>query len=260
MSPLEFYYNGNHPNPLLKEGHENHNKSIQKIEDILTRAHVNFDIVTRKELSNEFVSNYDTVISAGGDGTVIAVAAYNRDKSQLNLRTECHSIGALCQIDLEKSLENFLEGNYKIQNWTRADVFLNGNFVGRTLNEVCLSEKLRFDKYSKYFLSYLDKDSKLKVEEEQGGSGLIIATGTGSTAWPAAFKPFPRESDYFAFKTLLLHNGKIDSGFASDLYVIYKGHEGKFSIDTIDYDFPKDAILELKISEYSLRVIVPKIK
>jgi NAD kinase len=257
MSAYEYYYKFKSADPLLKEGHEGHSKSVEQIEEILRNHGKQFDVVTRDALSEEFVSKYDSVISAGGDGTVIAVASYNKDKPQLNLKSEKHSIGALCQEDIQKSLENFLSGNYHIQNWTREDIFLDGKLVARASNEVCIGEKLRFDKYSKYKISYIDKNSGLGLEEEQGGSGVIVVTGTGSTAWPAVFEPFPRDSSYFKFKTLLLHNGKTDSAEVLTLNLEYRGHEGKFSIDTLEHNLPRNSLLKIRVSENPLRVIIP---
>jgi hypothetical protein len=259
MSPLEYYYGGKSIDPLLNAGHENHNDCINKLEKILQEKDVEFKIITRKELSGALVEDYNFIVSAGGDGTVIAVAAYNKNKPQLNIKSEEHSIGALCQKDMESSLIAVLSGNYSVENWNRAEVILDGNFIGRALNEICVGEKLRFDKYSKYLLNYSERLSNKNYEEEQGGSGIVIVTGTGSTAWPSAFEPFSRQSSYFKFKTILIHSGKIDSGEAEDLSLIYKGHEGKFSIDTVEYNFPRNSVLEIKKSDFPLKVIIPNI-
>jgi len=257
MSALEYYYDGNHKSKIIKESDKCHNQSIQKIKRILKRAGSKFDVVTRKELSEENVSNYDAVISAGGDGTVIAVAAYNLNVPQLNLKTDSRSVGALCQKDIEKTLESFLSGKYKIEKWQRQDVYLDGKFMGRASNETCVGERLRFDKLAKYKLIFLDTESGLIKQETQSGSGIIIVTGTGSSAWPTALKTYQRNSPYFEFRTLLLHSGIIGQGKANYVGMDYKGHEGKFSIDTKEFDLPRDSQLEIKLSENPLRVIIP---
>lgn len=257
MSALEYYYNGNHKSKIIKESSRNHNQSIQKIENILRKSGRKFDIVTRRELSEKLIKNYDAVISAGGDGTVIATASYNLDTPQLNLKTDSRSVGALCQENIGKSLKAFLEGKYIIERWQRQDVYLNGKFKGRASNETCIGEGLRFDKLARYNLTFWDLKSGLTQKETQGGSGIIIVTGTGSSAWPAAFKPYQRNEPYFEFKTLLQHSGKIGEGKAEYVRIEYKAHEGKFSIDTEVYDLPRDSILEIKISKYPLLVAIP---
>lgn len=257
ISALEYYYNGHHKSRIIKESDRNHNREVQKIEKILRDAGESVDIVTRKELSEELVKKYDMVISAGGDGTVIAVAAYNPDVPQLNLKTDSRSIGALCQKNTEDALAAFISGKYEIKEWQRQDIYLDGKFIGRASNETCVGERLRFDKLAKYSLFFLDTKSGLIQQEIQSSSGIVIVTGTGSTAWPAAFKPYPRNSPYFEFKTLLIHSGKIEQGRADYLKLNYKGHEGKFSIDTKEYDFPRDSELEIKLSKKPLRVVIP---
>ena len=257
MSALEYYYNGNHKSEAINESHKSHNQSLGRIEEILKKAGAQVDIVTRKELSEKLLKSYDAVISAGGDGTVIAVASYNLDVPQLNLRTDSRSAGALCQKDVEKALELFLSGEYKIEKWQRQDVYLDGKLVGRGSNETCVGERLRFDKLAKYKLTFLDAESGLTQQETQSGSGIAIVTGTGSSAWPAAFKTYPRNSPYFEFRTLLPHSGAIGQGKASYVKIDYKGHEGRFSIDTKEFDLPRDSQLEIKLSKNSLRIIIP---
>lgn len=259
MSANEFYYHGKHTSKAIKESHENNLKSVEQIVDILRKAGKDFDVVTRRELSEKFVSKYTTVISAGGDGTVIATASRNLETLQLNLRTDKKSIGALCQKDIPLALEAFLAEDYKIENWTREDVYLNGKFMGRASNEVCIGEQLKFSKCAKYDLMFRDYKTDLKKKDHQSGSGLVVVTGTGSTAWPAAFKPFPKDSRYFRFQTMLIHSGTISRGKTEEVQIVYKGHEGKFAIDAPEYDFPRDSILEISISKYPLRVIIPNV-
>ena len=256
MSALEFYYKGKHKSKVINESAESHNEKIKQIKNILKKSGKKFDIVTREELSEEFVKKYDAVISAGGDGTVIAAAAYNSNVPQLNLKTDSKSVGALCQEDIFNSVNSLLKGNYTIQEWQRQDIYLDGKFVGRASNETCIGEQLRFDKLAKYKLSFLDEKEKL-FEENQSGSGIIISTGTGSGAWPAAFTQYEKESKYFSFKTILKHSGQIEEGKANYLKLVYLGHEGKFSIDTKEYALPRDSTLEIKLSKNPLRVIIP---
>jgi len=257
MSALEYYYKGKHESAKIRESAMNHDRNVKRIARILKKSGREFDIVTRHELSEEFVSGYDTVISAGGDGTVIATAAYNLNTPQLNLKTDINSVGALCQEDLPKALKAFLDNRYKIEEWTRQDVSLDGNFVGRASNETCVGELLRFDKLAKYELIFSDAETGLTERENQGCSGIIIVTGTGSSAWPAAFKPYSRTESYFRFKTLLQHSGIIEQGKTSYVRINYKGHEGEFSIDTKEYNLARDSELEIELSKNPLRVIVP---
>lgn len=254
MSALEYYYNGKHENPAIVESARNHDNNVVLIEKILKESGVEFRVVTRKELSEDLVSQYDAVISAGGDGTVIATAFFNKDKPQLNLKTDAKSVGALCQPDIENTLRKFLAGNYNIENWTRQDVYINDNLIGRASNETCVGEQLKFSKLARFNLTYKDKDN-LRTEN-LSGSGLVITTGTGSTAWPAVFNAFPRDAQYLEFGVLLKHAGNINCGKSDSFLVDYKGHEGKIAIDTLEYDLPRDAKLRVELSKFPLKVIL----
>ncbi|VVB80063.1 NAD kinase [uncultured archaeon] len=256
MSANEFYYKGKHPSQLIQESSAVHDNTVLEIGKSLRKSKQDFAVVTRDELSEDLVSQYDCVISAGGDGTVIATAFYNKDTPQLNLKTDQRSLGALCRPDFGQALNEFLNDEYALEFWDRQNVFLDGKFIGRALNEVCVGEQLKFSKLAKYALNYFDWVSGNRKEEDQSASGLIIATGTGSSGWPSAFKQFSRDAGYFEFRTLLQNKGVLNHGLCSDIEVIYKGHEGKFSIDTVEFDFPRDSRLKIQRSEYPLRVVV----
>ena len=258
MSALEYYYNGNHPSPIIRGSHENHNKYVAQIRDILQKAGKDFDIVTRRELSEEFVGRYDAVISAGGDGTVIAVAAKNKETPQLNLRTDERSVGALCQKDIPNALDSLLSGEYKIENWTRIDIIFEGKFLGRALNHVYIAELLEGDQFAKYELEWVSNDGIIH-KVTHGNSGLVIATGTGSTGWKAEFKGYPRDSRDIVFSGLS-NIPETKHGCGNYFKVKYLGHEGKFRLDSdkaVRYTFPRDSVLEVKISDYPLKVILP---
>lgn len=248
MSALEYYYSGAHKSEELRKSHEEHNGNMNKILEKLEKADFMCKVVTRDELTESLVDDYDFVLSAGGDGTVIATAAFNKNKPQLNLKTDSKSFGGLCYQDIEKALEKFAKGDYKIKEWARQDVYLNGEFIGRVLNETCIGEGLKFQKMARYNIKI---DGKTEYHEN---SGIIIATGTGSTGWPSAFSSYPRDSNLFKFVTILPTKGN-ERGEGSHFVIEYKKHEGKFALDTIEYDLPRDSIIEIKLSESPLKVI-----
>ena len=251
MSALEYYYKGSHKSKAIIESARNHDNNVNLIQEILKENNVKFELVTRRELTEQLIEKFDAVISAGGDGTVIATAFHNKNTPQLNLRTDNKSVGALCLADIKTSIEKFLAGKYQIESWTRQDVYLDNKLLGRASNETCVGEQLKFSKLAKFDLSYENH------KESLSGSGLVIVTGTGSSAWPAAFSAFPRNSDYFEFRVILKHYGNTDHGKANSFLVDYKGHEGKVAIDTMEFDLPRDSQLKIELSKFPLKVIVP---
>ena len=271
MSALEYYYKHKNQSLDLRVGHDNHNTGVDLVKQILTQEGISFDVFTREELSESRVLEYDALFSLGGDGTVIAAAAFNRITPQLNLVTDESSRGALCQRDIDAAITNFLSGNYHLANWTRQDVFLDGKFVARALNETCVGEDgLNFSKMAKYELETKNLDWVLGKEVtrennwgRQENSGLVVVTGTGTSGWPAIFQPTNRDYGQFKFFTLLPavgmspdnHDG--NRTIANYLKITYKNHKGTFAVDTIKYDLPRDSILEIKVSDSPLRVIIP---
>lgn len=247
MSALEYYYNSNHKSNDLNLSDKEQGDSLREIESMLKESGAKYNVVTRKELDCNLVDKSDLLISAGGDGTVIASAAYNKNTPQLNLCTDKRSKGNLCNKNIKNSLRKILRGDYYIENWTRQDVYLDGNFIGRVLNETCVGENMDFSRMARYIMN----------GEFQKNSGLVAVTGTGSTGWPSAFQRYPRSSKIFRYRTILPVEGN-EKGEEDKFSIEYKGHEGKFAIDTIRYELPRDSLLELKLSQFPLKVVMPK--
>lgn len=258
LSPLEYHYKFDNKSPDLHEGHHENGVSIRKIEEILKARGVQYDSVTRESLPKIRFEDYERVISAGGDGTVIALAFYNKNIPQLNLKTDKRSRGILCNQDIEKTFDCIFNGDYIIENWNRQDIFLDHKFVGRALNEICIGEDMDFSKAAKYEFSAKTESGDI-IEDHMENSGLIVVTGTGSSAWGSCFERFNQSSDYFKYTTIMPNIGKLNQGISLSCRLNYKNHSGKFAIDTVVYDFPRDSILEIKLSEFPLRVIKPKI-
>jgi hypothetical protein len=251
ISAWEYYYNkeGKNQEDLLPI-HKQQEKTLKIIEKLVKDSKIPYKIVTRKELSKNLINNCDFLISGGGDGTVIASAFYNKNIPQLNLRLDKSSKGHLCYKNIETALKKVLQGDYDIQKWTRQDVYLDKKFIGRALNETCVGENgLNFSKMTRYELN----------SEFQKNSGLIIATGTGSTGWPSEFIKYPRDSKLFKFSALSPNEGS-SFGEANYIKIKYKGHKGQVVMDASDimHDLPRNSTLEIKLSENPLKVVVVK--
>jgi len=262
ISTQQFYYNGQSASSGIIEADAEQENNFLLIKKILDDKRKDYRIVSRKELTNEKVSDYDLIISAGGDGTVIATAAYNMIIPQLNLRLDKKSKGALCQHNIEEALKKTFENKYSLENWTRQDVFLEGKMIGCTLNDVCVGEGkdgLDFSKMAVYELEFVDREGQIQKDIHKN-SGLVVVTGNGSSAWGKNFNSYSRQSNLFSFITVLPNEGKINSGVGNYFKLIYKHHEGKLALDTITHNFPRDSVLEIKLSEHPLKVVVPELK
>ncbi len=256
LSALEFYYHNNHGSEKLKESKAEQDECTRHIVDILEREKQNYEVVTRLDLrAGHKIDRYDFLFSAGGDGTAIAAAAYNKDTPQLNLRTDQKSNGVLCQKDSGKAVSSVLNNDYSIEEWTRQDVFLNGNFTGRALNETAVGEQLKFTKVARYEITF--QDNHRMYTGRHLNSGLVVVTGTGSTGWPGLFKPYSRASKLFKFNVIAPYSGEINEGESNYFKIKYLGHEGGLAIDTAEHDFARDDALEIKVSKNPLKVVIP---
>ncbi len=258
MSALEYYYKHQNKDPELKNGHDNHSRNVELVKQILTAEGIKFDLATREEISESIISEYDALFSLGGDGTAVAGGFFNKNTPQLNLVSDDRSEGVLCQKDIPLAIANFLSGNYRIENWTKQDVFLDGKFIARPLNETCVGEDgLDFSQMARYDLE-VNYNHYCNLGR-QIGSGLVIATGTGSTGWKREFSPFPRTANWLEFSAISPVRG-MEKGRGRYFRITYKKYKGTFKVDATKYDFPRDSVLEIKLSEFPLRVIVPNLK
>jgi len=256
MSSLEYYYHNNHPDVSLHESKENQDVNNKVIEDILRQEGCEYDIVTREQIAGWMVEKYDYVFSAGGDGTAIAAAYFNHNKPQLNIKNDPKSKGALCQHNIADAVRKTLAGDYNIEEWTRQNVFLDGKFIGRPMNETLVGGKgVKLRSFARYDMSYSYNGKTTDIS--LANSGMVIATGTGSTGWKDVFIPFPKNSREFRIRSSFPDKPEIKVDYVQ---LKFKGHGGGFCLDCaeeLEYDAQRDSILEIRISESPLKVIIP---
>lgn len=128
-------------------------------------------------------SDVDLLISVGGDGTFLSSIAYSLGNNIPIAGINCGRLGFLAAIsneNLEKALQQLLNGDFTIENRTLLQVTEPSNLFngfGYALNELTVHK--------------LDNSSMIQVETFINGEflanywadGLIIGTPTGSTAY-----------------------------------------------------------------------------
>ncbi|MBW3022531.1 NAD(+)/NADH kinase, partial [Candidatus Woesearchaeota archaeon] len=139
------------------QGHKNHYASFEHIKKVLESRNIQYQRVYMPYAAFEEFTGRDLVVSVGGDGTVLNTARYILDKTPLlTVKSDSKSVGALCTIraeNFEETLERILNGNFGIQNWTRAegkfgnktDLALNEIFVGHKYNAGASRYEISFD-------------------------------------------------------------------------------------------------------------------
>ncbi len=243
---------------------KNHKKSAKNIKKILKDLNINHSWIKYQSLKKENLKHKDLIITLGGDGIFIGVSHFLRNTPILGLNSDpLTSEGALKEISAldNKNIIKILNGNYKIKQKTRARIILNNKFLKElAINEVYVGTKTQAHA-SRYVLKFNKK------EEEQRSSGIIISTGTGSTAWFKStggkkFKQSKKELRFIVreqFKGKLF-KGKITSGKITKTKTIEiyskQNTDGIIIIDSnIFYDFNKKDRVKIQISKQNLIVI-----
>eukprot|EP00039_Didymoeca_costata_P030703 m.30933 g.30933 ORF g.30933 m.30933 type:complete len:380 (-) comp8259_c0_seq1:3185-4324(-) len=179
----------------LKARYMIHKKNLNDVEEEFRSRGIRVTTVR----ADKFRTNYthpndlveaDAIFSAGGDGTFIDAAALAFGKKPvIGINTDSEkSRGELCLKlkpgeTAQQSLQKFLDGHFKWLRRTRIRLtFVDADNTSstvpyRTLNEVFVAENSPHKTST-----YVFKMDSIPPEVHKN-SGLIISTGTGSTAW-----------------------------------------------------------------------------
>jgi len=168
----------------------------------------------------QLVARFACIIALGGDDHAKAVSQFiTPDKYLCIINSDVgSSVGALAAFSRERLPELFCglaSGNFLIQEWPRLDVEIHHGSDGSISNPPpSLSEVLITDKESLYTLRAsfnpanlgdLSEDTRFLIHSK--GSGIIVATGAGSTGWFSSAakyiypegRSFPRTAKRFEY-------------------------------------------------------------
>jgi NAD kinase len=178
----------------IRQGHNDHYRSFNKIREILTKKGIAFERTYMPYSEDQDFKGKDLIICIGGDGTVLNSAHYIDDKTPiLTVKSDRRSVGALCEIDAEEfevALERIINDEFSIDEWTRIEGKI-GDKKLIALNEIYVGVEHSVG-MARYDLTHNGKT------EFQKSSGVVITTGTGSTGWythiPGAIGKFSRNA------------------------------------------------------------------
>ncbi|RMD45365.1 hypothetical protein D6829_02500 [Candidatus Pacearchaeota archaeon] len=247
---------------------QNHRRARYLLKNFLQNKNLNIRWILRSKINRRIFGKEDLVITLGGDGTFLLVSHFvnspiigiNSDKKT--------SEGRLCSLSSSNipRIKEIFYGNYIMDEKTRAEVVLNNHKLGiLAINEVYVGSKEQFHT-SRYVLSFRGKS------EEQRSSGVLISTGTGSTAWyhSAGGKPFNAKNSELRFLVRepffgKLFRPKILSGRINKknkLKITSKMiFGGIVAIDGLNYyPFGMNRTIEIHPSEKKLLIIRPLTK
>ena len=244
--------------------HRNKNRNFLS----LKKAFPQLSIKTawKNKLKKQDFKDKDLIITIGGDGTFLSASHFIKNQLILGVNSNYKkSEGALLSITLNQlktKLKKILNNKYKIKQYTREQISIfKKNHC--TTTELALNEafigNINPHHPSNYQIKFKSKT------ENQKSSGIVIATGTGSTAWYKAIggRKFRKTEKQLKFiiRELLngrIHNSKIKSGKIKPnqkLEIISKMNHGLLAIDSIrTYHLSKQNKIQITIGK-PLKVI-----
>ncbi|CAK5179887.1 unnamed protein product [Aphanomyces euteiches] len=186
----------------LKASHDHHIDAIEDITSCLKEHNIEATVFNAHELTHEAYDGADMVFSAGGDGTFLKAASFvNRPIPLAGLNTDsARSEGNLCCYSIDAScnrfvvgLERLLKGDFQWRNRQRIRVGMVNQegfkyeLPRYALNEVFIAES-DASRPSFYNIG-IDQQQR----ESHRSSGIIVCTGTGSSAWYYSASQIHRE-------------------------------------------------------------------
>ncbi len=162
---------------ILKE----HRKIVDAVKKIFDENKLKAAFCERSSFKEESEKGYDLILSIGGDGTLLRAAQVAKNAAIFGINSNPRrSEGVLCSAtgdDLREKLARIINGDFFIKRFTRARIlFTNSGHSYNALNEIYVGSATPYHT-SRYILKFG------KIREEQKSSGVIVATGLGSTAW-----------------------------------------------------------------------------
>ncbi len=162
---------------VYSEKESKNKKNILKIKRILGEKIKK--IVCVRNLQFNVFNNIDLVITLGGDGTFIRAASFIKKTPILGINSESkNSEGALTSLNEFQinKIPKLLEDPNIIKR-KRIQIEKNNVKLDKlALNEIFIGSQNQFHT-SRYEVKFNNK------KEEQRSSGILIATGSGSSAW-----------------------------------------------------------------------------
>lgn len=247
---------------LIKQGLNLELEILKKIQTIFLGSEIK--IISFDNFKKSDLEKIDLVITFGGDGTFIKAADLIDNSLIIGINSNPQkSEGALTSIDINEidKLNLINLGNYDIIKKYRAKIKLNGKLIDEhPLNDIYVGTVSQFhcSRYKIKFKSY---------EEEHRSSGVIISTGTGSSAWfcSAGGEKFNHDDEKLGFIVREPYFGKriflpkLLKGYIEkeDKIIIesMRDYGGIIAISDAVYDFNKGDIVEIQLSDKLLNVI-----
>lgn len=246
----------------IRRSHDMQHQTIDKIVSILAKHNLSYDLIYRAELRNfnelgiaEADDSYRTdgrelVVSIGGDGTFLEVSHYVKDTQLLGVNSDPeNSTGFFCCSNAD-NFEYFLNNicNIKIDKASSTEKVkrtslarMELNLDGRILPELALNDILvAHENPAANTLCEVKVYDDNKDVIRHKGSGILICTAAGSSAWMYNENGMLLDLSASHFQYIQRGVRGAQSNFAEDLTITSLTRKLCIFVDGLHlmYDFP----------------------
>jgi len=163
---------------FYQRAHDAYHDGLQKTVAAIPRS-ARFQILEREYLPNFQFGNKDAVVSVGDDGLFVNLAKYVGTQPVIVVNPDPkHTSAVLASCTTEefpKLLAKTLQEKSDLELLTMAEAKLEDGQIVYGLNDIFVGMRTHIS--ARYEIEYN------RGKERQSSSGIIICTGTGSTAW-----------------------------------------------------------------------------
>jgi NAD kinase len=158
-----------------------HQEYISTISDTIKNLPNEYkkQIIDKSLLSTYQFDEHDIIIVVGDPGLFVNTAKYSKLQPIISITGEpkqYDNIFTTCvPTQIRKKIQNLVKGDIKIEELTMAQAVLDDGQTLLALNDLFIGKKTHVS--ARYTLS------QDKITEAQSSSGIVVSTGTGSTAW-----------------------------------------------------------------------------
>ncbi len=199
---------------ILVVHHGGHHEDIlRSVSGLLEKEGIVLSIAEREELREDYYQGRDMLIVIGGDGTFLRASHFNAGIPMLGInpnpkKREGFFMQATSE-DYIMKLKKVLSGKFSVNELLRLRAEINGKpLQEHILNEIYIGGARPCEMFN-YDIESGD------TKEFHRGSGILIGTPAGSTAWlkSAGGQQMDIEERRFQFVARELYEGRITSGY-----------------------------------------------
>ena len=263
----------------IMSSHSRQIKNLERLENCLQGA----KFIHHEELLSIDLNNFNWVISFGGDNHFVHVSHFVGDKPIIGLNSDPEtSTGALLYYDVTSFSQQIQDhinktsysefGSFlNIENWTKISGKIELSRKKQKIEvDPCTSEISARSAFHDHISRFLIRKDQQEWEEIKC-SGLLLASGAGSSGWycnghpkgkgavfakdAPFFRSLARENNYFQRSKLKYLNPQINDG---ERLQIISQMDGEITVDSNRervFPFPPGAVASFFLCDKRLKVV-----